>query len=99
MSGFSMVHSGFTIYCSTNETAPNFNTTGRNIIEHSVFISTIESQYNADVFIPTNCRARISSYSCAVAAFNERGAGPKSSYVITYLPCNINSKGAYQLAS
>lgn len=87
-----MVHSGFTVYCSTNVTAPDFAATDADIVSHSILNSQIQQIYSAEVFLPVNCDVRIPSYSCAVAAFNEEGEGPRSPTVETLLPCDFTSK-------
>ncbi len=87
-----MVHTGFTIYCSTNSTIPNFEASGSNIVSHSVFVDMIQQSYSADVFVPVNCEVGIKSYMCSVAAFNREGEGPRSQALETLIPCNFNGK-------
>ena len=48
--------------------------------------------YRADVFLPVNCDAMIHYYMCSVAAFNEKGEGPMSRQLKTYLPCDFTSE-------
>lgn len=85
-----MVHTGFVIYCGTNDTAAGFTASGRDIVTQYIFNKTRHNQYMADVFMPANCDVQIHFYLCTVAAFNEKGEGPRSLPVTTYLPCNFD---------
>ncbi len=42
--------------------------------------------------MPVNCDVDIKFYLCGVSAFNERGRGPSSERIQTYLPCSSGGK-------
>ena len=92
--GQSMIHTGFTLNCSIDQAdqSVSFVTTGQSIFTHSIFTSTVQDSYSAEIFMPTNCGLNILYYLCSVSAFNGEGEGPKSEAIPVYLPCDFNSE-------